>query len=63
MTSIRRFILRIRLFLSTVFMRTKNREERGFIYDLGGEEFQKLPLEERGKNVQRDYNKYMEENL
>jgi len=44
-------------------MRTKNREERGFIYDLGGEEFQKLPLEEKGKNVQRDYNKYMEENL
>jgi hypothetical protein len=33
------------------------------VYDLGGEEFQKLPLEERGKNVQRDYNKYMEENL
>ena len=23
----------------------------------------KLPLEERGKNVQRDYNKYMEEKL
>ena len=30
---------------------------------LGGEIFQKLPLEERGKNVQRDYNKYMEEKL
>ena len=47
MTSITRFILRIRLFFSTVFMRTKNREEKGFIYDLGGEEFQKLPMEER----------------
>jgi predicted NodU family carbamoyl transferase len=30
---------------------------------LDGDEFLKLPLEERGKNVQRDYNKYMEENL
>ena len=63
MTSITRFILRIRLFFSTVFMRVKIREEKGFIYDLGGEEFQKLPMEERGKNVQRDYNKYMEEKL
>ena len=63
MTSITKFILRIRLFFSTVFMRTKIREERGFIYDLRGEEFQKLPMEEKGKNVQRDYNKYMEEKL
>ena len=63
MISITRFILRIRLFLSTVFMRTKIREEKGYIYDLGGKEFQKLPLDERGKNVQRDYNKYMEEKL
>ena len=60
MTSITRFILRIRLFFSTVFMRTKIREERGFIYDLSGKEFQKLPMEERGKYVQRDHNKYME---
>jgi len=61
MTSITRFILRIRLFFSTVFMRTKIREEKGFIYDLSGKEFQKLPMEERGKYVQRDHNKYMEE--
>ena len=63
MTSMTRFILKIRLFFSTFFMRTKIREEKGFIYDLRGEEFQKLPMEEKGKNVQRDYNKYMEEKL
>lgn len=61
MTSITRFILKIRLFFSTFFMRTKIREEKGFIYDLRGEEFKKLPMEEKGKYVQRDYNKYMEE--
>ena len=61
MTSITRFILKIRLFLSTFFMRTKIREEKGFIYDLRGEEFKKLPMEEKGKYVQRDYNKYMVE--
>ena len=61
MTSMTRFILKIRLFLSTFFMRTKIREEKGFIYDLRGEEFKKLPMEEKGKYVQRDYNKYMEE--
>jgi len=61
MTSMTRFILKIRLFFSTFFMRTKIREEKGFIYDLRGEEFKKLPMEEKGKYVQRDYNKYMEE--
>ena len=61
MTSITRFILKVRLFFSTFFMRTKIREEKGFIYDLRGEEFKKLPIEEKGKYVQRDYNKYMEE--
>lgn len=61
MTSITRFILKIRLFFSTFFMRTKIRAEKGFIYDLRGEEFKKLPMEEKGKYVQRDYNKYMEE--
>ena len=61
MTSMTRFILKIRLFFSTFFMRTKIREEKGFIYDLRGEEFKKLPIEEKGKYVQRDYNKYMEE--
>ena len=61
MTSMTRFILKIRLFFSTFFMRTKIREEKGFIYDLRGEEFKKLPMEEKGKYVQRNYNKYMEE--
>ena len=61
MTSMTRFILKIRLFLSTFFMRTKIREEKGFIYDLRGEEFKKLPMKEKGKYVQRNYNKYMEE--
>ena len=44
-------------------MRVKIREEKGFIYDLKGDEFQKLSMEEKAKNIQRDYNKYMEENL
>ena len=44
-------------------MRVKVREEKGFIYDLKGDEFQKLSMEEKTKNIQRDYNKYMEENL
>ena len=61
MTSMTRFILKIRLFFSTFFMRTKIREEKGFIYDLRGEEFKKLPMEEKGKYVQRNYNKYMDE--
>lgn len=63
MTIIRKFILKIKLHLSTFFMRVKIREEKGFIYDLKGDEFQKLSMEEKAKNVQRDYNKYMEENL
>ena len=63
MTIIRKFILKIKLHLSTFFMRVTIREEKGFIYDMGGKEFQKLPLDERGKSVQRDYNKYMEEKL
>ena len=45
MTTMTRFSLKIRLFLSTFFMRTKIREEKGFIYDLRGEEFNKLPME------------------
>jgi len=58
MTSIKRFILKIRLFFSTFFV--KNRKERGFVYEK--EDIKKLPVEEQGKAVQKDWNKYMEEN-
>ena len=58
MTSIKRFILKIRLFFSTFFV--KNRKERGFVYEK--EDIKKLPIEEQGKAVQKDWNKYMEEN-
>ena len=58
MISIKRFILKIRLFFSTFFI--KNRKERGFVYEK--EDIKKLPVEEQGKAVQKDWNKYMEEN-
>lgn len=58
MTSIKRFILKIRLFFSTFFV--KNRKESGFVYEK--EDIKKLPVEEQGKAVQKDWNKYMEEN-
>ena len=58
MISIKRFILKIRLFFSTFFV--KNRKESGFVYEK--EDIKKLPVEEQGKAVQKDWNKYMEEN-
>ncbi len=58
MIGIKRFILKIRLFFSTFFIR--NRKERGFVYEL--EDIKKLPAKEQGKAVQKDWNKYMEEN-
>ena len=58
MISIKRFILKIRLFFSTFFI--KNRKESGFVYEK--EDIKKLPVEEQGKAVQKDWNKYMEEN-
>ena len=58
MISIKRFILKIRLFFSTFFI--KNRKERGFVYEL--EDIKKLPAKEQCKAVQKDWNKYMEEN-
>ena len=50
MISIKRFILKIRLFFSTFFIR--NRKERGFVYEL--EDIKKLPAKEQGKAVQKD---------
>ena len=58
MISIKRFILKIRLFFSTFFI--KNRKESGFVYEK--EDIKKLPVEEQGKAVQKDWNKYIEEN-
>ena len=58
MISIKRFILKIRLFFSTFFI--KNRKERGFVYEL--EDIKKLPAKDQGIAVQKDWNKYKEEN-
>ena len=60
MMHIKRFILRIRLFLSTFFMkRNSSHEEKGFIYEFDDEDFKKLSQEEQAKEVQRDWNKYI----
>ena len=50
----KRFILKIRLFLSTFIMKKNSHiEEKGFIYEFDDEEFKKLPIEEQAKEVQR----------
>ena len=56
---IKRFILKVRLFFSTLFMRHKHHEEKGFIYDFEDEEFKKLPPEQQGEEVQKSWNSYM----
>ena len=60
MMLMKRFILKIRLFLSTFFMKRNSfHEEKGFIYEFDDEDFRKLPQEEQAKEVQRDWNKYI----
>jgi len=57
--NITRFILKVKLFFSPIFMRHKSHEEQGFVYELDDEEFKKLPSEEQGKEVQKNWNDYM----
>ena len=45
MMNIKRCILKVRLFLSTLYMRP-HKEEKGFIYEFNDEEFKELPTEE-----------------
>ena len=59
MMNIKRFILKTRLFFSPLFMRHKQHEEKGFIYEFDDEEFEKLTVEERGKEVQKNWNRYI----
>ena len=60
MMRIKRFILKIRLFLSTFIMKRNNQvQEKGFIYEFDDEEFKKLPIEEQAKEVQRSWNRHM----
>ena len=40
-------------------MRHKSHKEQGFVYELDDEEFKKLPSEEQGKEVQKNWNDYM----
>ena len=59
MMNIKRFILKTRLFFSPLFMRHKQHEEKGFIYEFDDEEFKKLPPEQQGEEVQKSWNSYM----
>ena len=59
MMNIKRFILKTRLFFSPIFIRHKRHEEKGFIYEFDDEEFEKLTVEERGKEVQKNWNRYI----
>ena len=61
MMNIKRFILKIRLFFSPIFVRHKHHQEKGFIYEFDDEEFKKLTPEQQGKEVQKDWNRYMRE--
>ena len=60
MMNIKRCILKVRLFFSTVYMRP-HKEEKGFIYEFNDEEFKELPTEEQAKEVQKNWNKHMRE--
>ena len=57
--NIKRFILKTRLFFSPLFMRHKQHEEKGFIYEFDDEEFKKLSPEQQGEEVQKSWNSYM----
>ena len=57
--NIKRFILKTRLFFSPLFMKHKQHEEKGFIYEFDDEEFKKLPPEQQGEEGQKSWNSYM----
>ena len=59
MMNIKRFILKTRLFFSPLFMKHKQHEEKGFIYEFDDEEFKKLSPEQQGEEVQKSWNSYM----
>jgi len=59
MMNIKRFILKVRLFFSPIFMRHKRHEEKGFIYEFDDKDFEKLPVDEKGKELQKSWNRYM----
>ena len=58
MMSIKKFILRCRLFLST-FKTRKYHENKGFIDEFDDDKFKELPIEEQAKHVQKNWNRYM----
>ena len=58
--NIKRLVLKFRLFISSAFPQ-KEKKERGFIYEFDDERFKKLPPEEQGVQVQKNWNKYMED--
>ena len=60
MMNIKRCILKVRLFLSTLYMRP-HKEEKGFIFEINDDEFKELPTEEQAKEVQKNWNKHMRE--
>ena len=56
---IKRFILKVRLLFSPLFVRHKQHEQKGFIYEFDDEEFKKLSPEQQGEEVQKSWNSYM----
>ena len=61
MISITRTTLKVRLFMST-FRQRKKFKGSSFIYELKDDNFKNLSDEEKGKAIQRDWNRYMEDN-
>jgi len=58
--NIKRLVLKFRLFVSSIFPK-KEQKEMGFIYEFDDERFKKLPLDEQGVQVQKNWNKYMKD--
>ena len=60
MIHIKKFIYRVRVFLSTFIMKRNNQvHEKGFIYEFDDDVLKKLPIEEQAKEVQRSWNRHM----
>ena len=57
--SMKRFKLKCRLLFSSIFVRQKQKQEKGFIYEFNDEKFEKLSPEDQGVEVQKNWNKYM----
>ena len=57
----KKIILKVKLFLSTLFER-KSLKEEDILYEIDDPEFKKLSKEEQAKQVQLNWKRFMEEN-